>query len=161
MQPNPVCVPVKSWFQILYHQARFHHPLLIKQMDIRPVSYTHLDVYKRQDARRDIALIYSFDDDQIGSKMTTNFVLIHSTLTIKQAMRELVNQAAENDNISTIYVEDENDVFCGAISLNELIIARADMPLSDLIVTSYPFVYAKEDIDAVSYTHLDVYKRQL
>lgn len=27
--------------------------------------------------------------------MTTNFVLIHSTLTIKQAMRELVNQAAE------------------------------------------------------------------
>lgn len=79
--------------------------------------------------------------------MTTNFVLIHSTLTIKQAMRELVNQAAENDNISTIYVEDENDVFCGLISLNELIIARADMPLSDLIVTSYPFVYAKEDID--------------
>ena len=47
------------------------------------------------DARRDIALISSFDDDQIGSKMTTNFVLIHSTLTIKQAMRELVNQAAE------------------------------------------------------------------
>ena len=47
------------------------------------------------DARRDIALISSFDDDQIGSKMTTNFVLIHSTLTIKQAMRELVNQYAE------------------------------------------------------------------
>ena len=130
---------------------------VVSEMDADKAVFVlqHLDKKTRDDlieligndARRDIALISSFDDDQIGSKMTTNFVLIHSTLTIKQAMRELVNQAAENDNISTIYVEDENDVFCGAISLNELIIARADMPLSDLIVTSYPFVYAKEDID--------------
>ena len=52
---------------------------------------------------QDVTLLLSLhlNDDQIGSKMTTNFVLIHSTLTIKQAMRELVNQAAENDNIST------------------------------------------------------------
>ena len=99
------------------------------------------------DARKDISLISSFDDDQIGSKMTTNFISIRSCLSIKQAMRELVNQAAENDNISTLYVVDENDVFCGAITLNDLIIARADMPLSELIVTSYPFVYAKENID--------------
>ena len=98
-------------------------------------------------ARKDISLISSFDDDQIGSKMTTNFISIRSCLSIKQAMRELVNQAAENDNISTLYVVDENDVFCGAITLNDLIIARADMPLSELIVTSYPFVYAKENID--------------
>ncbi len=99
------------------------------------------------DARKDISLISSFDDDQIGSKMTTNFISIRSCLSIKQAMRELVKQAAENDNISTLYVVDENDVFCGAITLNDLIIARADMPLSELIVTSYPFVYAKENID--------------
>ena len=99
------------------------------------------------DARKDISLISSFDDDQIGSKMTTNFISIRSCLSIKQAMRELVKQAAENDNISTLYVVDENDVFCGAITLNDLIIARADIPLSELIVTSYPFVYAKENID--------------
>ena len=52
-----------------------------------------------------------------------------------------------------------------------LIIARQDQPLEDLIVTSYPYVYGNELIDdcieklkdyseAVSYTHLDVYKRQ-
>ena len=99
------------------------------------------------DARKDISLISSFDDDQIGSKMTTNFISIRSCLSIKQAMRELVNQAAENDNISTLYVVNENGVFCGAITLNDLIIARADMSLSELIVTSYPFVYAKENID--------------
>lgn len=97
--------------------------------------------------KKDVALIASFDEDQIGSRMTTNYISITSNLSIKQAMKELVRQAADNDNISTLYVVDENNVFWGAISLNDLIIAREGTKLGDLIVTSYPFVYAKEDID--------------
>ena len=49
----------------------------------------------------------------MGSRMTTNFIVIHNNLTIRQAMRELVQQAGENDNISTVYVLDENDKFYG------------------------------------------------
>ena len=47
-------------------------------------------------------------------------------MTIRQAMSELVKQAGENDNISTLYVVDENEHFYGAIDLKDLIIARAD-----------------------------------
>ena len=99
------------------------------------------------ETKKDVALIASFDEDQIGSRMTTNFISITSNLTVKQAMKELIRQAADNDNISTLYIVDEQNVFCGAISLNDLIIARQDKNLDDLIVTSYPFVYAKEEID--------------
>ena len=45
-------------------------------------------------------LIASFDDDEIGSRMTTNCIVIRENLTVKEAMRSLVKQAAENDNIS-------------------------------------------------------------
>ena len=78
--------------------------------------------------------------------MSTNYVEIPSNVTVKQAMRELIRQAADNDNISTLYIVDENRIFCGAISLNDLIIAREDTNLEDLIVVSYPFVYATEEI---------------
>ena len=37
--------------------------------------------------------------------------------------------------------------FYGAIDLKDLIVARQDNRLEDLIVTSYPYVYAEEDID--------------
>ena len=47
-------------------------------------------------------------------------------MTIRQAMSELVKQAGENDNISTLYVVDENEHFYGAIDLKDLIIARAE-----------------------------------
>ena len=76
------------------------------------------------ESSRDVKLIQSYDDDEVGSVMTTNFIVIKYGLTIRQAMRELVKQAGENDNISTIYVVDENDKFYGAIDLKDLIGAR-------------------------------------
>lgn len=100
------------------------------------------------EAAEDIQLIDSYEDDEIGSKMTTNFVAIGKNLTIKQAMRSLIRQAADNDNISTLYALNEDGTFYGAIALKDLIVAREDANLDDLIVTSYPAVYARESIAA-------------
>ncbi len=94
----------------------------------------------------DIAMIQSYDEDEIGSRMSTNFIVIRTGLSIKQAMRELVAQAAENDNISTLYVVDDQEAFYGAIDLKDLIVARQGSNLEDLIMTSYPYVYATEQI---------------
>ncbi len=97
--------------------------------------------------QKEIRLLASFDEDEIGSHMTTNCIIIKENLTIKQAMNELVRQAEDNDNISTLFVVDETDEFCGAIDLKDLIVARNTVPLDDLIVTSFPYVYANESID--------------
>ena len=93
-----------------------------------------------QDAVKDVKLLLSYEDVEIGSCMTTNFVVIHNDLTIRQAMRELVVQAGENDNISTIYVVDAQDKFYGAIELQKLIVAREHENLEDIISRSYPYV---------------------
>ncbi|PWL91306.1 MAG: magnesium transporter [Clostridiales bacterium] len=99
-----------------------------------------------EEATEDIQLICSYDEDQMGSMMTTNFIQINRNLTIKQAMKSLVAQAEDNDNISTIYVTDEDGIFYGAIDLKDLIVAREYVPLEELISTSYPYVLANETI---------------
>lgn len=98
------------------------------------------------DIQKEINLIQSYDDDVIGSMMSTNYVVIKNTLTIKQAMKSLVEQAADNDNITTIYTVDDNDIFYGAIELRDLVVAREGTPLDDIIATSFPRVYATESI---------------
>lgn len=108
---------------------------------------TILDLME-EETRKEILLLCSFDDDEIGSKMTTNYITVPAGSTVRQAMRELVDQAAENDNISTLYVVDENQAYLGAIDLKDLIIARENTDLNDIITTSYPYVYAEEQIDA-------------
>ena len=99
------------------------------------------------DVRKDIKVVASFDEDEIGSKMTTNCIIISDDLDISGAMTELIEQAKENDNIQTIFVEDKDRAFVGAIDLKELIIAKKTMHLKDLIMTSFPYVYGHENID--------------
>ncbi len=99
-----------------------------------------------EDVKADIQLIHSYDEDEIGSLITTNFVCISKDLSIRQAMRELVRQAGENDNISTIYVVDASEKFCGAIDLKDLIVAREHDELDDLISYSYPYLLDHEKI---------------
>ena len=103
----------------------------------------HLDEATRQKLTR----LAAYDEDTIASRMTTNFVAIRKELSVRQAMRELVEQAGENDNISTVYVVDDADKFYGAIDLKDLIIARENDELEDIISTSYPYVTDHEKIE--------------
>lgn len=99
------------------------------------------------DLKKEIALSSSFDKDEIGSRMTTNYISIQAEVGVRQAMKELVQQAADNDNISTIYVLDDDSTLLGAIDLKDLIIARESTSLESIIMTSYPYVYANELIE--------------
>lgn len=127
------CMESDSALEILSQLDRDQKGNLIECMD--------------ETSQKELALMASFGEDEIGSKMTTNYISIQEDLTVKQAMSALIQQASENDNISTIFVSDQSGVFCGAIDLKELIIARPDTEFSSLIMTSYPYVYGHESID--------------
>ena len=97
----------------------------------------------------DVLLIQSYNDDEIGSKMTTNYIEIKKNMTVKEAMTSLIDQAKDNDNVSTIYVSDLDNKFYGAIDLKDLIIARENTPLESIITNSYPTVKDHQIISEV------------
>lgn len=99
-----------------------------------------------EEAVEEIEFINQYDEDMIGSKMTNNFVTIEKDMTIKQAMKAVVNEAAEHDNISTIFVLD-GEKYYGSIELRDLIIARSEENLIDLVKTAYPALMATTKID--------------
>ena len=94
--------------------------------------------------KEDIALIDSYEDDEFGSRMSTNFIAVKRNQTIKQTMKTLVSEAAENDNIYTIFALEEDGSFYGVIDLKDLIVARSSVELETLISTNFPFVYDKD-----------------
>lgn len=96
---------------------------------------------------QDIKLLFSYEEDEIGSYMTTNYVSIRQGLSVRQAMSELVRQAGTHDNIMTIYVVDEENKLIGAIDLKELITARQEDDLNHIIMRSYPYVTDRERLE--------------
>ena len=127
------CLEITTAVEYLKNLEKNQRSMLIDLMD--------------EELKKEITISSSFDKDEIGSRMTTNYISIPAGMNVRQAMRELVDQAAENDNISTIYVTDEEGTFLGAIDLKDLIIARESTSLDSIIRTSYPYVYAEELIE--------------
>lgn len=97
--------------------------------------------------KKDVKKILSYDEEEIGSYMTTNYICIHKNLSIGKATKELIRQAGNNDNISTIYVVDEHEKFFGAIDLKDMIVARENDSLIEIISQSYPYVLEHDKVD--------------
>lgn len=98
-----------------------------------------------EESREKIWLLASYEEDRIASRMTTNFVSIDSEDTVKDAMRTVISEAAEHDNISMIYVLDRQGMYYGAVSLKDLVIARKDQLVEEIVITAYPYVYGDEE----------------
>lgn len=105
-----------------------------------------IELIEDDEIKEDIELIDSYDDDEFGSRMSTNFISVKRNSSIKETMKTLVSEAAENDNIYTIFVVNEDDSFYGVIDLKDLIVARSTVDLETLISNNFPFVYDKDII---------------
>ena len=97
--------------------------------------------------RDTLQALASYDEDTIGSRMSTNFVTLSAEYTVGQAMTSLIGQAKVHDNISVLYILDDENVLYGAVDLKDLIIAGKEQKLTDIITTTYPYVYADEKIE--------------
>jgi Mg/Co/Ni transporter MgtE len=109
---------------------------IISGNDSPKAMMNRLDDYHGSDIseviRTELRLIASFDDDEIGSRITANCMIIGEDMPVKQAMNALVSQARKNDNISTLFVVDESNVFSGAIDLKDLITADSSTALESI-----------------------------
>ena len=98
----------------------------------------------------DIQLVSSYEDDLIGSIMSTDYVEIKETDTIKQAMRHVINSAENVENINIIYVVSDEGKYLGIITLRDLIRARATDTIESIKKTNYPVLLDSsliEDLD--------------
>lgn len=101
--------------------------------------------------RKNLMRIYKYTSEEIGSQMTTDYIRLHRSDTIKEAMRSVAQQTREEDinNLSILYVKDENGQYYGAIRIDDLLGARADTSLEDIIEVNFPFVYGSELISVI------------
>ena len=94
--------------------------------------------------KEDLKLIDSFSEDEIGSIMTTNFIQVTTDLTIKEAMKKVVELAENNDNITTILAVEPNDKFVGTIDIVDIIRGKQTESVETIVRHNTPYVYAHE-----------------
>jgi len=87
--------------------------------------------------RRDIAKLFQYAENTVGSIMTTDYAWIPVGLTAGQAIDRLRQQAPDRETIYYIFVVDEGTrKLLGILSLKNLVLADRGTPVRDLADTT-------------------------
>ncbi|GAA4310911.1 magnesium transporter [Mucilaginibacter gynuensis] len=98
-----------------------------------------------QEDASNIRNLLNYAEDTAGGLMNTEVIKVNINLNKKEALDEIIRQSEEMEEFYTIFVIDDADTLKGLVSIKNLIKARADARVSDLVVTD--FVYVAADLD--------------
>jgi len=97
----------------------------------------------------DVRKLLTYPDNSAGGIMTTEFFAVGPNLTAEQVITILRESALEAHNIFYIYVTDSEQHLVGAFSLKDLVLAKADMPVTEFMharVVSVNLLDSQDDV---------------
>lgn len=86
-----------------------------------------------QAEREDIKRLLAYPEGTAGSVMTTDYAAISPDLTAAEAIAKLRQEAPDKETIYYAYVVDESRKLIGFISLKDLILAKPDARIRDIM----------------------------
>ncbi|MGZ9842632.1 magnesium transporter [Weissella confusa] len=121
---------------------------LLEEVEPRELAM-YLALMPKTDAD-EIRRLLNYEDDTAGSLMGTEFVAINQNLTIGQAMTAVKRAAQEAEQITYIYVVDDEETLVGVISLRSLIVWPDEASVSDVMDTNLITVEPSDDQEDVA-----------
>ncbi|NOX54287.1 MAG: magnesium transporter [Planctomycetes bacterium] len=103
-----------------------------------------------QAERSDIRKLLSFPEDSAGSIMTTEYASLPENITVAEALDRLRQQAPDSETIYYVYILDEDRHLRGLVSLRELILARPQRQLSEIMHRDVISVRVDDDQEYVA-----------
>lgn len=86
-----------------------------------------------QAERDEIRRMLSYPEDSAGSIMTTEYALLPENIGVSEALNRLRQQAPDSETIYYVFVVDDARHLHGVITLRELILARPNSLLADVM----------------------------
>ena len=102
------------------------------------------------DDRKIINELLKYPDDSAGSIMTTEFIDLTENMIIEDALERIREIGTDTETIYTCYVLGENRILKGIISIKDLLLAREDSLISDIMETNIISVNTLEDQEEVA-----------
>lgn len=90
--------------------------------------------------------LLAYDENTAGSISSPHFISLSIDTSVKEATSFVTTESTDKDEIDVIFFYDESDAFVGAISLQKLIMTRANQLLKNVINEDYPYVFEDEPV---------------
>ncbi len=86
-----------------------------------------------KDMRKDINQLLQYEEDTAGALMTTEYLEFVDTAIVKDVIKEIRSKGKDAETIYTIFVRNKLRQFVGTVGLDDLIFAKEDETLGDIM----------------------------
>ena len=108
-----------------------------------------IDLLDNESAEYVMELLF-YDEDTAGGIMTKDFVALKRDYTIYYSIELLRDTAAETESMYYVFVVDQNEKLVGVISLRELILARPNKKVEEIMNEKVIYVNVYDDQEEVA-----------
>lgn len=103
-----------------------------------------------EEHKEEIRELLAYDEDTAGGLMAKELVKVYETWTVAGCMRRIRGQAKEVTRVHSIYVVNKEEKLIGRLSLKDLIVAKSEQKISDLVKVNVDYVDVNEDVEEVA-----------
>ena len=103
-----------------------------------------------RETREYINELLKYPKDSAGSIMTIEFVRFRPNMTVESAFDRIRQQAIDKETIYTCYVTDEQNRLIGLVTAKDLMLAKKDALISDIMEDNVIYVNTMDDKEAVA-----------
>ena len=103
-----------------------------------------------KERRATINRLLNYKEDSAGSIMTTEFVALLSNLTADEAIKEIRRTGKNKETIYTLFVMDKKRNLVGIVDLDDLIFAKGDTVLTEIMNRDFVTVNVNDDQEEVA-----------
>lgn len=103
-----------------------------------------------KDMRKDVNTLLNFKENTAGSVMTTEYIEMRENTSVKEAIAIIREKGREAETVYTIFVRDAKRTLVGTVDLDELIFAKEDEKLEDIMNRDFVTCSVNDDQEEVA-----------
>ncbi len=161
-------LPIEAASEVISEMDEEHHPEdilfnldpekrsdIIEELDYDDATdiISQLEEHEQQEILKDvdeddaseIRSLLSYDEDTAGGLMNTDVIQVNINMDKREALEEIIHQSEEMEDFYTIYVVDDREILKGILSVKDIIKAKTETKVADLVKTD--FIYVKAGLD--------------
>lgn len=102
-----------------------------------------------REASEEVRELLEYEENEVGSLMTTDFLSFRQTQTIEETLAVLRQQKPEADTIYSLFVTDAEERLVATVSLRDLVVSMPEMKLAEIMQKNIISVRDEDKIDSL------------
>lgn len=103
-----------------------------------------------KELRKDINTLLRYEEDTAGSVMTTEYLEMKDSMTVQEVIDQVREKGKDAETVYTIFVKNNKRTMVGTVDLDDLIFAKSNQTLDEIMNKDYVTCYVNDDQEEVA-----------